>query len=138
MKLCMYSTIKFIPDYTTREFVTVGVLAYLPQTGEIDFRLAPARFERVTAFWGATHDETYSNAIAMMQCELERVKSHATIECMHGKRLVDFMKEQLAPGEGFMVFGESSAMLTFDALQTTLDNMFDEFVLRYAKNTCTR
>ncbi|MGL4735756.1 MAG: DUF3037 domain-containing protein [Enterovibrio sp.] len=137
MILCRYSTIKFMPDAETREFVTVGVVIHCPQTGEVLFELAGKGFDRVSRFWRSAHDELYANAHDLMLSTLESIKLKTRewreSRSMKGNALIQFMNSQTAPVEGFIVFSETQAIMAYDHhMQTMLDELFAKLVIKHA------
>lgn len=133
MILCRYSTIKFMPDVETNEFVTVGVVIHCPQTGEVLYELAEKNFERVSRFWNCEYNDLYSNAHKLIESMLDSIKVNAKTCRMRGNALVQFMNNQTTPNDGFIVFSETQAIMTYDDhAQALLNELFVKLVVKHA------
>jgi len=128
MKLALnYTTVRFMPFAETSEFANVGVLAYAPKTGYLDFKLAPSRFKRVSDFFEDLNRRLYASAISTFKNELQYVKQVSNE--MSGQQLHDFITEITRQREGIMTFGETSIMLTSNPEQS-LEILFNRFISR--------
>lgn len=133
MKLALsFTTVRFMPFAETTEFANVGVLAYAPQIGYVDFKLAPAKFKRVSDFFDDLDGKLFSQAISTFEQELEYVKNYGS--GLRGESLAHFIREITRTREGIMTFGDTGVLLT-DNPKTELDNLFDRFIGRTFANS---
>ncbi|MGL4735758.1 MAG: DUF3037 domain-containing protein [Enterovibrio sp.] len=128
MNLCWYHTIKFIPNHSTGEFVILGVMAYLPQTGEVAFKFAPEAFDRASALWNDGWNNLCTAAVMFTKFELDEIKQQVAKNKLCGKELIDFMDDRVRMTPSYVVFSEKDHDLCND-LQEALDELFEEFAL---------
>lgn len=126
--LVRFAIIRFMPFTQTQEFANVGVVAYAPESGSFSYRLASKRFARVSNFFDDLDGQLYTSAISLFQYELERIKE--VTKGLKGESLANLMFEVTRAREGFLVYSETSSLLTADSIEDTLDKLFDKFVGR--------
>lgn len=133
MRLALsFTTVRFMPFAETTEFANVGVLVCAPQIGYVDFRLAPARFKRVSDFFDDLDGQLYAQAIATFEEELKYVRKYGS--GLTGDSLASFIREITRTREGIMTFGDTGVMLT-ETPKVELDQLFDRFIGRsFAEN----
>lgn len=129
--LVQFAVVRFMPFAETQEFANVGVVAYAPKIGLVDFKLAPTRFKRVTEFFDDLDGQLFFHAITSFEGELLRIKHFA--KKLQGRELVDLMTELTRVREGIMVFGETGAILTANP-ETVIEQLFDTYVGRNFQN----
>ncbi|CDT63836.1 conserved hypothetical protein [Vibrio coralliirubri] len=127
-----FAIIRFMPFAETSEFANIGVLAYAPKTGFIDYKLAPVKFKRVTDFFDDLDGQLYTRAIKNFTEELEYIKSYA--KGLTGSELVSMMNEITRTREGLMTFSEVGAVIADDP-NTALEAIFNRHIGRDFKNT---
>ncbi|MFV0575554.1 MAG: DUF3037 domain-containing protein [Vibrio sp.] len=128
MKLALnFTTVRFMPFAETFEFANVGVLAYAPKTGYLDFKLAPKRFKRVSDFFDDLDGNLYSKAISTFEKELQYVKQVSS--GLTGSQLHNFVAEITRQREGIMTFSETGVILTSNPEQS-LDMLFHRLIGR--------
>ncbi|NOJ26211.1 DUF3037 domain-containing protein [Vibrio coralliilyticus] len=128
MKLALsFTTVRFMPFAETTEFANVGVLVCAPQIGYVDFKLAPAKFKRVSDFFDDLDGQLYAQAIATFEEELKYVKKYGSE--LTGESLANFIREITRTREGIMTFGEGGVLLTNNP-KAELINLFDRFIGR--------
>lgn len=133
MKIALqFAIVRFMPFAETSEFANVGILAFAPKTGFVGYKLAPARFRRVTDFFDDLEGQLYKQAIANFEDELCYVQNYANN--ISGQELVDIMQEVTRTREGLMTFGDLSVMMTEDA-ELAVEQLFDRFIGRDFKDT---
>ncbi|ENT6808501.1 DUF3037 domain-containing protein [Vibrio vulnificus] len=126
--LVRFAIIRFMPFTQTQEFANVGVVAYAPEHGSFGYRLASKRFARVSNFFDDLDGQLYTGAISLFEYELERVREVA--KGLKGEQLANLMYEVTRSREGFLVYSETSSLLSAESIEETLDKLFDKFVGR--------
>jgi len=71
---CKFKVIQFVPFGETEEFANVGVALFCPEKRQMEFRLAPGRFKRITDFFEQLEPQLYKATLEFMREELERIK----------------------------------------------------------------
>jgi hypothetical protein len=127
-----YSIIRFMPFSETQEFANIGVLAFVPRTGYVDFRIAPKRFKRVSDFFEDIDGRLYKSAVCTFEEELNSVKKFA--KGIKENELVDIMLEITREREGIMTFADSGIMITEEP-EAALDELFGIYIGRNFKET---
>ncbi|MEZ8532495.1 DUF3037 domain-containing protein [Vibrio cyclitrophicus] len=78
MKVALqFAIVRFMPFAETSEFANVGILAFAPKTGFVSYKLAPARFKRVSDFFDDLEGQLYKQAIANFEDELNYIQNFA-------------------------------------------------------------
>ncbi len=95
--LYQYAIVRFLPHAQTGEVANVGIALCAPEQALFEFRLAPARFARVTDFFEDVDGKLYKTTINTVQTELNRVKDYAAT--VLPRELVAVMQELVRPRE---------------------------------------
>ncbi|PSU79672.1 DUF3037 domain-containing protein [Photobacterium phosphoreum] len=133
MKVALqFAIVRFMPFAETSEFANVGILAFAPKTGFVSYKLAPARFKRVSDFFDDLEGQLYKQAIANFEDELNYIQNFS--KNISGKELVELMHEVTRTREGLMTFGETGAMITDDC-HLALEQLFGRYIGRDFKDT---
>ncbi len=132
---CQYAIVRFLPYMETGEFANIGVLAFAPKTGYLDFKLAPNSFTRVTRFFAELDNKVYTKAMAGFAEELADVRTIAGD--LWGKDLAAFGQEVVRPRESLIRFSEMRVLMTEDPAQT-LAELYERYVGRNFVNKARR
>ncbi|MDO3383692.1 DUF3037 domain-containing protein [Gilvimarinus algae] len=124
---CQYAIVRFLPYMETGEFANIGVLAFAPKTGYLDFKLAQGAFPRVTRFFAELDKKVYSKAVEGFAEELAEVRTIA--EDLSGKELAAFGQEVARPRESLIRFSDIRVLMTEDPTQA-LENLYERYVGR--------
>ncbi|MGR6863419.1 DUF3037 domain-containing protein [Aliivibrio salmonicida] len=132
MKVALqFAIVRFMPFAETSEFANVGILAFAPKIGFVSYKLAPARFKRVSDFFDDLEGQLYKQAIANFEDELNYIQNFA--KNISGNELVGLMTELTRTREGLMTFGETGAMLTDDC-NFAVEQLFGRYIGRDFKD----
>ncbi|MDO3387962.1 DUF3037 domain-containing protein [Gilvimarinus sp. SDUM040013] len=124
---CQYAIVRFLPYMETGEFANIGVLAFAPKTGYLDFKLAPNSFPRVTRFFAELDKKVYTKAMAGFAEELAEIRTIAG--ALWGKDLAAFGQEVARPRESLIRFSEMRVLMTENPAQT-LEELYERYVGR--------
>ncbi|MGF1751045.1 DUF3037 domain-containing protein [Vibrio cionasavignyae] len=125
-----YSIIRFMPFSETQEFANVGVLAFVPKTGYVNFKIAPKRFKRVSDFFEDIEGNLYKQAISTFEEELHSVQQFA--RRLKGQDLVNMMLEITREREGLMTFADPGIMISENP-DAALTELFEVYIGRNFK-----
>lgn len=126
--LVRYSVIRFMPFPETQEFANVGVVVYVPQNGDVNFKLTHKRHARISNFFDDLDGKLLAGAIDIFDAELIRIKEIA--KGLAGKDLVGLMNELTRPREGFITFSETASLLTERKLDDVTNKLYERYVGR--------
>ena len=132
---CQYAIVRFLPYMETGEFANIGVLAFAPKTGYLDFKLAQGSFPRVTRFFGELDKQVYTKAVDGFAEELAEVRKLA--RPLWGKELAVFGQEVARPRESLIRFSETRAVMTEDPANE-LEVLYERYVGRNFVNKARR
>lgn len=124
---CQYAIVRFLPYMETGEFANIGVLAFAPKTGYLDFKLAPAAFPRVSRFFAELDKKVYTRAVTGFSEELAEVRTIAG--ALWGKDLATFGQEVARPRESLIRFSEMRVLMTEDPAEA-LEALYERYVGR--------
>lgn len=126
--LYQYAIIRFLPHAQTGEFANVGIVVCAPEQAVFEFRLAPARFARVTDFFDDVEGKLYTTTIATVKNELDRLKEFTTNQ--FGQDLVTVMNELVRPRETLVRYSELRTMYIDKKPAEVADQLFAQLVHR--------
>ena len=126
-QVCKYAIVQFLPYAETGEYANVGVLVCAPKTGLLDFKMAPARFARVTAFFDDLDGEVYKAAIKTFGDELNQVKKISTN--MQGNNLLDFVVEVTRYRESLLRFSNLRTIACNDP-KDVIEKLYERYIAR--------
>ena len=72
---CKFRVIQFVPFGETEEFANVGVALFCPKKRQLEFRLAPTRFKRITHFFEQLEPQLYRATLEFLREELKRIQT---------------------------------------------------------------
>lgn len=124
---CQYAIVRFLPYMETGEFANIGVLAFAPKTGYLDFKLAQGTFPRVTRFFAELDKKAYSRAVNRFAEELANVRTIA--KGLWGKELAAFGQEVTRARESLIRFSETRVLMTENPAQA-LEELYERYVGR--------
>ncbi|OPX56223.1 Protein of unknown function [Oceanospirillum multiglobuliferum] len=124
---CQYKIVRFMPFLETGEFANIGILLFCPSTSQLEFRLAPARFGRVTQFFTGMEVSVYKEIISTLGKEFDRTQKLMAIE--GGTRAKDIFNE-LSRSKGGVVHFSDTRVLMASSLKQTTDELYNHFVGR--------
>lgn len=115
---CQYTIIRFAPFAETEEFANVGLALFVPAKGELHFKLAPARFGRVTQFFGHLEPGMFAHTRRLLKEELTRLM--VELPQVRGKDIgkqvfADFTRRQ----SGLLHFSNMRVILAENPAKTT-------------------
>lgn len=125
---CLYAIVRFAPYAETGEFANVGIVLCVPKTKFFDFKLAPARFKRVSQFFDDIDNKLFSATRNNIEQDLERIKSYAGN--VGEAKIADIFKEITRGRESIIRFGEvRSALLKTDP-NDLIETLYERFIGR--------
>lgn len=125
---CLYAIVRFAPYAETGEFANVGIVLCVPKTKFFDFKLAPARFKRVSQFFDDIDNKLFSATRNNIEQDLERIKSYAGN--VGEAQIADIFKEITRGRESIIRFGEvRSALLKTDP-NDLIETLYERFIGR--------
>ena len=125
--VCKYAIVQFLPYAETGEYANVGVLVCAPKTGLLDFKMAPARFARVTTFFDDLDGEVYKAAIKTFGDELNQIKKTSTN--MQGENLLDFVVEVTRYRESLLRFSNLRTIACNNP-QDVIEKLYERYIAR--------
>ena len=124
---CQYKIVRFAPFVETEEFANVGILVFCPAKSQLEFRLAPTRFGRVTQFFHNMDKNVYKTVMTTLESELDRAKALLGKESSEiGKAI---FTELTRPKGGVVCFSDTRVLLTED-IALEADRLFAHFIGR--------
>lgn len=135
MDIYNYTTVKFLPYPETGEFVNIGVVAFRPRDGRLQWQYETRRSKRVTDFF----PELDKNLLADFTHGLEReFRLISTMFETEGTALMSFerqhrmaiFKQLVRPREGMMRFGELATGRFEGTEREVIGRLFDHYVRR--------
>lgn len=126
-QLVNYALVRFMPFDETGEFANVGVLLCAPETGYWQFKLAPAKFARVTDFFKEMDKQVYTAAIKNFKAELELIMLQA--KAYSAKELFDYFKETTRERQALLRFSNPRALLC-EKPDIELNALFQRYIHR--------
>lgn len=131
-----YAIVRFAPFLETGEFANVGIVMVAPKLGLIDYKLARARYARVTSFFNELDGSVFKETIHTVKAELERVKLLADAErnsrsgrIAGNSALMRLFDELVRPRETVVQFSEPRVALCDDP-QTFLARQYAHYIER--------
>jgi hypothetical protein len=126
--LYQYAIVRFLPHAQTGEFANVGIVLCAPDQAVFEFRLAPARFARVTDFFEDVDGKLYKTTINTVQTELTRIKDYAAT--VLPRELVAMMQELVRPRETLVRYSDLRTVLVDKKPAAIADQLFEQLVHR--------
>ncbi len=134
--VCNYNVIRFLPYPETQEFVNIGILAYCPQIGWMDYLLEIRKTKRIKMFFPELDIDIFNAGKQNFTQEMNRlVYEHKDIDTrqwvlpVHQKYITGIFTEIIRPREEIFRFGEPATLLTDDP-EKDLYNLFNHYVER--------
>lgn len=116
--VCNDSIIQFLPYPETQEFVNVGVLAYCPQIGWMNYLLETRKTKRIKMFFPELDIEVFNAGKHHFAAEMTRlVAEHKDGDIRqlvlpaHQKYITGIFTEIIRPREETFRFGEPATLL---------------------------
>ena len=125
--VCKYAIVQFLPYAETGEYANVGILVCAPKTGFLDFKMAPARFARVTDFFDDLDGEVYKTAVRSFGEELNQIKKISTN--MQGDNLLDFVVDVTRFRESLLRFSNLRT-IACDNPQDVIERLYERYIAR--------
>jgi|688.fasta_scaffold607751_2 hypothetical protein len=122
--VCNYALLQFLPYPETGEFVNVGVLVTCMQPCLLHFTGAQVMPERVKAMFPRQNEQTYADAMAALQTDMERAKSSVRDPKMCHLIFSELVRRR----ESIFRFGEVRTILTTEP-QQLVEDLFRRDVL---------
>lgn len=126
--LVRYSVIRFMPFPETQEFANVGVVAYTPHNGQVNYKLAHKRHARISDFFDDLDGKLLAGAIDIFDAELKRIQEFS--RGFIGKELVNLLNELTRQREGFLTFSETASLLAEQNLDEITVALYERYVGR--------
>ncbi len=134
--VCNYNVIRFMPYPETQEFVNIGILAYCPQIGWMDYMLEVRKTKRIKMFFPEMDIDIFYAGKQHFTQEMNRLVA----EHKHGdvrqwvlpdqqKYITGIFTEIIRPREETFRFGTPATLLTTDP-EKDLYNLFNHYVER--------
>jgi len=126
-QVCKYSIIRFQPYTDTGEFVNIGIVLYVPDSGRLVYEiLDPRQHERITRFFYQMKKKLFRNTVQIIRAELERIKNLLEQGVPTN---VDLYHELIRPREDIIRYSENSVVVSTDT-QQTVNELFEHYVHR--------
>ena len=134
--VCNYSVVRFLPYPATQQFVNIGVLAYCPQIGWMDYMLETRKTKRIKMFFPELDIEIFNagkhhfaTELTRLVAEYRQVNFGAIVLPLQQENITGIFTEIIRPREETFRFGEPATLLTTDPAKD-LYNLFNHYVER--------
>lgn len=121
---CKYNIIRFQPYAETQEFANIGVVIYVPKSGQFVFKLlTQSTYKRINGFFSKLDKTILRGALGMLKDELSRIQRMSD-------KLNDFDKvydELVRSREGMIQYSDHFVRFTEDP-EATADSLFQHYV----------
>jgi len=124
----LYAIVRFAPYAETEEFANVGIILCVPKLGYFDFKIAPARFKRLSGFFDDVDNKLFGATRNNIEQELLRIRDHAIHESEG--HLVSIFKEVTRSRESIIRFGELRSGLLKSKPNEFIDTLYERFIGR--------
>lgn len=125
--ICMYAIVRFAPYSETGEFANIGIILCLPENNYFDFKLAPARFKRVSQFFDDLDNKIYAAVKDNLENEYNRLKDFA---CgLNYQKLPETFKEVARSRETTVRYGQIKTALVEDP-KVFINQLYDKYIGR--------
>lgn len=124
---CQYKIVRFMPFVETGEFANIGILLFCPSMSQLEFRLAPTRFGRVTQFFHGMDASVYKEVISTLGKEFDRIQKLMAID--EAARAKDIFNE-LSRSKGGVIHFSNARVLMADGLKEAVDDLYSHFIGR--------
>ena len=121
--VCNYALLQYLPYPETGEFVIVGVLVACQQPCLLHFTAEQKMPERVKVMFPRQHEQTFANAMAALEKDMERAKGSVR----DPKTCQMIFNEIVRRRESLFRFGEVRTILTEDPRHLG-DELFSRYV----------
>jgi len=125
---CLYAIVRFTPYSETNEFANVGILVCVPDAGYFNFKLAPAKFKRIPAFFEDLNNKLYAATRNSLENELLRIKSISNSGSP--SQLYNTFNEIVRSRENIIRFGDVRSALIKTSPEEYMNALFNKFVGR--------
>ena len=125
---CLYAIVRFTPYSETNEFANVGILLCAPDANYFNFKLAPAKFKRIPAFFEDLNSKLFEATKESLENELLRVKDFS--QSTNPQQLAYTFKEIVRSRENIIRFGDVRSALIKTSPDEYLNTLFSKFVGR--------
>lgn len=121
---CRYNIIRFEPYTETQEFVNIGIVLYVPESRQFEFKLLPPNnYGRITGFFKALDKAVFQEAIHLIRNELERIGNLMDVV----EKPEALYREVVRAREGIIHYSNHRTRFTVDPL-ATVTKLFDHYV----------
>jgi hypothetical protein len=125
---CLYAIVRFVPYAETSEFANVGIVLCVPELHYFNFKLAPAKFKRIPAFFEDLNSKLFGAAKENLENDLLRVNNYS--QSINPEQLVYNFKDIVRSRENIIRFGELRSALIDISPDEYLDALYKKFVGR--------
>lgn len=127
-QLYKYALVRFMPFAETGEFANIGVLLCAPESGYWEFKLAPKRFARITAFFTEMESSLY--ALAISNIKQEMLITQGVAQEYRAKGMMSFFNEITRTREGIVQFGNVRTLISDTKPKVQLEKLYEHYVQR--------
>ena len=125
---CLYAIVRFTPYSETNEFANIGILLCAPDANYFNFKLAPAKFKRIPAFFEDLNNKLFAATKDSLENELLRIKDLS--QSTNPEQLFNVFNEIVRSRENIIRFGDVRSALIKTSPDEYLNQLFSKFVGR--------
>ena len=120
---CKYNIIRFQPYAETEEFVSIGIVLYIPAYRKLFFKVLNTRqHERITHFFKKLDHNLFKYTVQIIQVELKRIQE------LLNHNSSDLYAELVRPREDIIRYSNNRVIFSTNP-ENTVNELFD-FIVR--------
>ncbi len=119
---CKYNIIRFQPYAETEEFVSIGIVLYIPAYRKLFFKVLNTRQnERITHFFKKLDNNLFKYTVQIIQAELKRIQE------LLNHNSSDLYAELVRPREDIIRYSNNRVIFSTDP-ENTVNELFEYYV----------
>ena len=119
---CKYNIIRFQPYAETEEFVSIGIVLYIPASRQLFFKVLNTRQnERITHFFKKLDNNLFKYTVQIIQAELKRIQE------LLNHNSSDLYAELVRPREDIIRYSNNRAIFSTNH-ENTVNELFEYYV----------
>ena len=119
---CKYNIIRFQPYAETEEFVSIGIVLYIPAYRQLFFKVLTTRqHERITHFFKKLDSNLFKDTVQIIHTELERIKELLSYNSF------DLYTELVRPREDIIRYSNNRVIFSTNP-ENTVNELFEYYV----------
>ena len=119
---CKYNIIRFQPYAETEEFVSIGIVLYIPASRQLFFKVLNTRQnERITHFFKKLDNNLFKYTVQIIQAKLKRIQE------LLNHNSSDLYAELVRPREDIIRYSNNRAIFSTNP-ENTVNELFEYYV----------